>query len=85
MSIDVPTPNAVFCPKCGVVMELERIVDPKTLVKLQESGYVAGARGNCECGVTAVLAMKRMPENPTFSLLFNLYKLEVPSNKGSKK
>lgn len=76
VSMDVPTPNAVFCPKCGVVMELERIVDPKTLVKLQDSGYVAGARGNCECGISAILAMKEMPANPTFTLMFNVFKLK---------
>lgn len=81
---EIPVPNAIYCPKCGEPMTLELIEDAQTKVKLEESGYAVGARGMCPCGVTAVLAMKKMPENPTFSLLFNLYKLEVPSNKGSK-
>jgi hypothetical protein len=58
-------------------MKMERITDAQTLVKLEEGGYAAGARGMCPCGVTAVLAIKRMPENPTFTLLFNIYRFEV--------
>jgi hypothetical protein len=75
--LEIPIPNTVYCPKCGTLLNLEKIDDPKTVIKLQESGYAAGARGLCDCGVTAVLAIKKMPENPTFSLLFNIYKLEV--------
>lgn len=67
----------IYCPKCGTSMPMERIEDAQTLAKLEESGYVAGARGMCDCGVTAVLAIKRMPENPTFTLMFNIYKLEI--------
>jgi hypothetical protein len=80
-NVIIKTPNAIFCPKCGQPLELLPIDDPKTMVKLQEAGYVAGARGDCECGVTAVLAMKKMPENPTFTVMFNIYKLEL-SNRG---
>jgi len=58
-------------------MKMERIEDAQTKVKLENSGYVAGARGMCDCGVTAVLAMKKLPENPTFTLMFNIYKLET--------
>lgn len=56
-------------------MRIERVEDAQTQVKLEESGYVAGARGLCDCGVTAVLAIKPMPDNPTFTLMFNIYKL----------
>jgi hypothetical protein len=80
-NVTIKTPNAIFCPKCGQPLELTPIEDPKTMVKLQEAGYVAGARGDCECGVTLVLAMKKMPENPTFTAMFNIYKLEL-SNRG---
>lgn len=77
----IPTPNAIYCPKCGNPLELEKIMDPKTLMKLEEGGYVTGARGNCtdECGVTAVLAIKRIPENPTFTIMFNIFKLNMVS------
>lgn len=73
--MEISPPPSIFCPKCGSTMKLEG-VDTKTQLKLEESGYVTGARGICDCGVTAVLAMKRMPENPTFTLMFNIYRLE---------
>lgn len=77
MSSKIPTPSAIFCPKCGELMKMERIEDAHTLAKLEEAGYIAGARGMCGCGVTAVLAIKKMPENPTFTLMFNIYKFET--------
>ena len=66
-------------------MMMERITETQTLAKLEQSGYSTGARGICDCGVTAVLCMKRMPENPTFSLLFNIYKLETSKDKVEKR
>jgi hypothetical protein len=57
-------------------MKLEKITDAKTQHKLEEQNYAAGARGKCVCGVMAILAMKRMPDNPTFTLMFNVYKLD---------
>lgn len=74
---EIRTPTAIYCPKCGSVITMTPITDAKTLAKLQESGYVSGARGDCQCGVTSVLAMKKMPENPTFTLMFNIYKLDI--------
>lgn len=73
----IPTPKAVFCPKCGEAMKLEKISDPQTQTEIIQKGFAVGARGMCECGVTAVLAIKKMPANPTFTLMFNIYKLEV--------
>lgn len=78
----IPVPKVIFCPRCGEPMKMERIEDAKTVHKLEESEYVAGARGNCPCGVTAVLAIKRMPANPTFTLMFNIYKLDIKKQKG---
>lgn len=74
---EIHPPNAIYCPKCGQLLELKEIDDPKTKVKLLESGYMVGARGDCECGVSTVLAMKKMPENPTFTLMFNIFKLDI--------
>lgn len=75
--MEISLPLSIFCPKCGSSMKLGKINDPKTQAKLEESGYIAGARGICPCGVTAVLTIKEMPANPTFTLMFNLYKLEA--------
>ena len=80
----IPTPDAIYCPKCGELMKMERIQDAPTQAKLEESGYVAGARGICQCGITAILAIKKMPENPTFTLMMNVYKFETISNKRRK-
>jgi len=74
---EIPTPPSIFCPKCGLSMKMERIEDARTQAKLEGSGYVVGARGMCPCGVTAVLAIKKMPENPTFTLMFNIYKFDI--------
>ena len=79
--MDIPTPEMIYCPKCGGSVGMEKIVEAQTLAKLKESEYIAGARGICKCGVTAILAIKKMPENPTFTLMFNIYKLE-PKKKG---
>jgi hypothetical protein len=80
-NVTIKTPNAIFCPKCGQPMELTPIEDAKTNAKLQEAGFTVGARGDCGCGVTAVLAMKKMPENPTFTIMFNIYKLDIKSRR----
>lgn len=77
MMSEMPTPEVIYCPKCGGIMKMERILDAQTLAKLEEGGYVSGARGLCECGVTSVLAIKALPANPTFTLMFNIYKLEI--------
>lgn len=74
--MEIPVPHSIFCPKCGEPMKMERIQDAKTQAKLEEAGYVTGARGICSCGVVAILAIKKMPENPTFTLMFNIYKFE---------
>lgn len=78
---EIPLPNAIYCPKCGQPIELKKIEEARTNAKLEEGGYAIGARGDCtpDCGVTAVLAIKRMPENPTFTLMFNIYKLDIKS------
>jgi len=73
----IPIPNTIFCPRCGSSMRMERVHDAETQAKLEEAGYAEGCRGMCECGVVAVLGIKRMPENPTFTLMFNVYKLKV--------
>lgn len=57
-------------------MKMERVQDAQTKVKLESAGYATGTRGMCDCGVTAVLAMKKLPDNPTFTLMFNIYKLD---------
>lgn len=74
---EIPAPPTVYCPKCGQLLQLEEIEDAKTVLKLEDAGYAKGARGDCECGVSVVLAIKRMPANPTFTLMFNIYKLDI--------
>ena len=66
-------PESIFCPKCGRRMSLEKIKDPETMDKLEDGDYSQGARGTCKCGVVAILAIKEMPKEPTFTLMFNIY------------
>lgn len=76
MSQTVVIPESIFCPRCGSVLKIETVEDEQTLETFRKSGYVAGARGMCKCGVAAVLCIKQMPEDPTFTLFLNIYKIE---------
>lgn len=67
-------PPAVFCPKCAKSMLLKEMRNPLEIVKLVETGYSQGAEGQCECGVYLVFLTKPVPANPTFTILFNVYK-----------
>jgi hypothetical protein len=55
-------------------MKLTEIRDPLERERLSVAGYSQGGRGECPCGVVAVLLTKPIPENPTFTLLFNVYR-----------
>jgi hypothetical protein len=60
---------------------MERISDESGIANLKKRGFATGCEGMCSCGVYAVLGIKRMPENPSFTLMFNIYKLrEVGSS-----
>lgn len=72
-----PKEQQIFCPKCGESITMTRIKDLRTRAKLQDKGYIMGYGGGCPCGVQAILALKKMPDNPTFTLLWNIYKLET--------
>lgn len=72
----VVIPESIFCPRCGKTLRIETIEDMETLDTLRKSGYVAGARGGCACGAFAVLCIKQMPEDPTFTIFLNIYKIE---------
>jgi len=57
-------------------VKLEEVRDPLERETLSRAGYSQGARGQCPCGVVAVFCVKPLPESPTFTLLFNVYKVE---------
>jgi hypothetical protein len=70
-------PEYIFCPRCASKIELVEDSSPETLEKLRELGYMAMARGICECGVVAVLCWQPLPASPTFSLFFDIYPEEI--------
>lgn len=72
-----PKEQKIFCPKCGSSITMTKVKDLRTRARLQDKGYMGGYEGSCQCGVQAILALKRMPDNPTFTLLWNIYKLET--------
>jgi len=74
----VYVPPFIHCPRCGGRIILEELVGDDLAV-IKANGYIAGARGVCECGVVAVLCVQEMPRSPTFSLFFDIY--AVPSQK----
>ncbi|MBU1173033.1 MAG: hypothetical protein KKD44_26015 [Proteobacteria bacterium] len=78
-----PKQQEIFCPKCGSSITMTKIKDLRTRAQLQGKGYILGYEGGCECGVKAIFALKKMPENPTFTLFWNIYKLEPKKRKKS--
>jgi len=75
-------PATIFCPKCGKPVILGEMKTPDDVLKLLEAGYSQGARGQCPCGVILFFLAKKMPEEPTFTIQFNVYKVEVTPGKG---
>jgi len=72
---NLPDKQQVYCPKCGSSITMRKVKDLRTRAGLQDKGYMGGYEGDCQCGVQAILAMKKMPENPSFTLMFNIVKL----------
>ena len=66
-------PKTIFCPKCGQGVRLTEMRDPLEVMKLIESEYSQGARGQCPCGLILVFLTRALPANPTFTMLFNVY------------
>jgi len=71
---EVYVPPYIYCPRCGNKVMLTHIKGDE-LEKIREHGYIAGARGVCECGVVMVLCVQELPKSPTFSLFFDVYKV----------
>ena len=57
-------------------MNLKPVIDPLAIEKLNEKGYIAGANGMCSCGAVFALVIQSMPKSPTFTLMFDIYKIE---------
>jgi len=65
-------PPYIYCPRCGRKIFLEELAGEE-LMHIRDNGYVAGARGVCDCGVVLVMCVQEMPKSPTFSLFFDVY------------
>lgn len=70
-------PKSIFCPKCGKPVKLVEVNDTPTVMKLLEAQYSQGARGECSCGAVVLFLTKPLPAEPTFTILFDVYKVEV--------
>ena len=73
MSVQTLIPTSVFCPRCGKSVKLAEMIDVQDIASLLSAEYSQGAKGTCGCGVVLVFLTKPMPEEPTFTILFNLY------------
>lgn len=74
MGVQTLIPTSVFCPKCGNQVNLTEMKDVQDVASLLTADYSQGAKGVCSCGVILVFLTKEMPAEPTFTILFNLYK-----------
>lgn len=70
-------PQSIFCPKCGQKVEKAEIVEDSMVAEILAQGYNDGARFICPCGVIAILLNQELPRSPTFSLLFDIVKVET--------
>ena len=68
-------PPSIFCPKCGKPVILGEMKTPDDVIRLLEAGYSQGARGQCPCGAILLFLTKPMPNEPTFTIQMNVYKL----------
>jgi len=71
-------PPYLYCPRCGNKVMLTPLKGDE-LEKIREQGYIAGAKGVCRCGVVMVLCVQEPPKSPTFSLFFDVYRIEKPT------
>ena len=67
-------PPSIFCPKCGKSMRLLEVRDPIEQASVITQGYSQAARGQCPCGVWLAFLTRPLPEDPTFTIKFNIYK-----------
>lgn len=62
-------------------MVTEKIIERRRLEELYFYGFVEGARVSCMCGLIGVLCIKPVPEEPTYTLGFDI--LGVEDEEGS--
>ena len=74
-------PKQIFCSRCEETVTLKAITEPLDITKLHEKGYIAGANGICKCGAVFALVIQPMPKSPTFTLMFDIYKIEKEKRK----
>ena len=74
-------PRQIFCPRCGEKVTLKPITEPLDITRLHKKGYIAGANGICKCGAVFALVVQPMPKSPTFTLMFDIYKIEKEKGK----
>jgi len=67
-------PPYIYCPRCGERIMLKE-VSGEELERVRENGYITCGKGVCSCGVVAVLCVQELPKSPTFSLFFDVYKV----------
>lgn len=77
MSVQTLLPPKIYCPKCGKETMVKRVTYPLELERIGKRGFSEGGRFNCECGVVGVVLIKPLPNRPTYTLLFDIYKQKV--------
>lgn len=67
-------PPIIYCPKCGNKIMLHKLNDSE-LARIISDGYDEGAKGICKCGVFLLICHLPLPESPSYSIFFDIYKI----------
>jgi len=63
-------PPSIYCPKCGKTIEVKEA----QLQVIKKQLYTIGGTISCPCGVTGLILGKKLPESPTWTIVFDIYK-----------
>ena len=71
--VETYIPPFVYCPKCGSRIVVKP-VSGEELEKIRREGYDEAKRGLCKCGVVLVICHLPMPQSPSYSIFFDIYR-----------
>lgn len=70
-------PQSIYCPKCGQKVVRTEIAEVSVVANIITQGYSEACRFICPCGIIAICLKQELPKSPTFSLLFDIVKVEA--------
>lgn len=74
MTKEVQVPPVIHCPKCGLAVRVTEVNNPKVKRAVEKSEFSGAGMFRCPCGVVGIVYVKPLPESPTFTIAFDIYK-----------